>query len=108
MRVRYYLAVGLWALVIASSTTFILGMPWSHPARLGQMGVLIYAGTGVAGLLLGHNYLDYSPLAQDPEQGQHYGILIVELGVGITVASVMIAIYYAFATRPPRISDWEW
>jgi len=76
--------------------------------RLAAFGVLIYAGTGVASLLLGYNYLDYSALAHDPEHGQHYGILIVELGVGITVASVMVAIYYAFATRPPRISDEEW
>ena len=27
------------------------------------LGVLIYAGTGVAGLILGQNFLDYSVLA---------------------------------------------
>lgn len=72
------------------------------------LGVLIYAGTGIFALLAGYNFLDYSALAHDPEHGQHYGILIVEAGVGITVSAAMIAIYYAFSSRPPRISDEEW
>lgn len=64
------------------------------------LGVLLYAGVGLTGLLLGGNYLDYGVLdAKDPVQGQHLGILLVELGVGITVASVIVAIYYAFAGR---------
>jgi len=63
------------------------------------LGVLIYAGTGVAGLLLGANYLDYSPLGSHPEAGQHLGILIVEIGVFVTVSSTMLAIFYAFGGR---------
>ncbi len=59
--------------------------------------LLLYAGVGVFGILLGGNYLDYNVLAHDPVHGQHWGILIIELGVGITVASVMISIFYAFA-----------
>jgi multicomponent Na+:H+ antiporter subunit B len=35
----------------------------------------------------------------DPVAGQHIGILVIELGVGITVASVMTAIFFAFAGR---------
>ncbi len=35
------------------------------------LGVLLYAGVGVAGLLLGGNYLNYSVLADDPVDGQH-------------------------------------
>jgi multicomponent Na+:H+ antiporter subunit B len=31
--------------------------------------------------------------------GQHLGILLVELGVGITVAGVMTAIFFIFADR---------
>ncbi len=76
--------------------------------KLLALGVLLYAGTGVVSLFLGHNYLDYSALAHDPEHGQHYGIIAVELGVGITVAAVMVAVYYAFAGRPPRMSDEDW
>ena len=61
------------------------------------IGLLLYAGVGVCGILLGGNYLDYNVLAHDPVHGQHWGILIIELGVGITVAAVMISIFYAFA-----------
>lgn len=63
------------------------------------IGVLLYAGTGVASLLNGANYLDYSVLGQDALKGQHNGIILVELGVGITVASVMLSIFYTFAAR---------
>lgn len=63
------------------------------------LGVLLYAGVGVVSLPLGGTYLDYSVLAHDPVHGQHYGILLVELGVGITVASVMVAIFFTFAGR---------
>ena len=66
------------------------------------LGVLIYGGTGVASLLLGANYLDYSPLAHDAPHGQHIGIFAVELGVGITVASVMATIFFQFAGRGDR------
>ncbi len=61
------------------------------------LGLLLYAGVGVFGILLGGNYLDYNVLAHDPVHGQHWGILVIELGVGITVASVIISIFYAFA-----------
>ena len=43
------------------------------------------------------NYLDYNALAKDPVQGQHLGILLIELGVGITVAFVMVSLFYSFA-----------
>ena len=66
---------------------------------LASLGVLIYAGTGIAGLLLGGNYLEYGVLASDKLAGQHIGILVIELGVGITVASVMMIIFFAFAER---------
>jgi len=63
------------------------------------LGVLIYGLTGVVSLFLGALYLDYSPLAHDGPHGQHIGIFAVELGVGITVASVMATIFLQFAGR---------
>lgn len=77
--------------------------------KLAALGVLIYAGTGIYSLMLGSTYLNYSAFTPDhPAHGQHWGILVVELGVGITVAAVMVAIYYAFAARIPVIRDEEW
>ena len=67
---------------------------------LSALGVLIFAGTGVATMLRGGNFLDYNALNRhDPVAGQHLGILLVELGVGVTVAAVMISIFFAFAGR---------
>jgi len=62
-------------------------------------GVLIYAGVGVACMLLGGRFLEYDVLARDGHAGQHLGILLVELGVGVTVFGVMVAVFYAFAGR---------
>ena len=62
-------------------------------------GVLLFAGVGVVTLVMGGNYLDYGVLGGDFVAGQHHGILLVELGVGITVAAVMTAIFFAFAGR---------
>lgn len=60
------------------------------------IGLVLYAGTGVVSLFKGMNYLDYDVFGS---HGQHYGILLIEAGVGITVASTMLMIYYAFAGR---------
>lgn len=62
------------------------------------VGVLIYALTGVLGMMSGGAYLDYNVLANDPLTGQHWGIFAVELGVGVTVTSVMISLFYSFAS----------
>lgn len=89
----------LYALVYGLDNARRLMPPWL--LRIGvSLGVLIYAGVGLAGLFLGGNYLDYGVLdPHDPAHGQHLGILLVELGVGITVSAVMVTIFYAFAGR---------
>ena len=66
---------------------------------LASLGVLLYAGTGIVGLMLGGKYLDYNVLASTRVAGQHLGIVVVELGVGMTVMSAMLLIFYAFAER---------
>ena len=73
-----------------------------YPALLRIMaafGVLLYAGVGVAGMLNGGEFLNYSVLSTDAVAGQHLGILLIEAGVGITVASTMTILFYVFA-RP--------
>jgi multicomponent Na+:H+ antiporter subunit B len=62
-------------------------------------GALLYLAVGFAGLGLGGNFLDYFVLDRDPVAGQHRGIFWVELGVLITVAGVMLKIFYMFAGR---------
>ena len=63
-------------------------------------GVLIYGGTGVANLMLGGTFLDYSSFTPEhASHGQHYGILAVEFGVGLTVASTLTLIFFALAGR---------
>ena len=68
------------------------------------LGLLLYIGVGFATLLLGENFLDYDALwphhgpGPNPH-GQHVGIILIELGVGITVASVMVTIFYGYAAR---------
>ena len=62
-------------------------------------GLLLYIGVGIAALLSGGNFLDYNVLLADPVHGQHLGILVIEFGVGMTVAAVMMMIFFVFA-RP--------
>ncbi len=64
-----------------------------------SLGVLLYLGTGILTMLLGGNLLDYDYLAHDPLHGQHWGIFLVELGVGVTVTAVMISLFYSFASK---------
>lgn len=62
-------------------------------------GVLVYGLVGIAGLLLGGNYLEYGVLGATPAGGQHAGIILIEIGVALTVASTMILLAFTFANR---------
>ncbi|GAA0569042.1 Na(+)/H(+) antiporter subunit B [Caenispirillum bisanense] len=66
---------------------------------LSAFGVLLFGGVGVVSMMLGGPFLDYSVLSHDPEHGQHLGILLVEAGVGITVAAVMMLLFFSFTGR---------
>ncbi len=101
---------GFQAGVMAAGAVILYGLIFGLPAArrvvpmavvetMIPLGILIYAGTGVAGLLLGGNFLDYFVLLGDPVHGQELGIFVVELGVFVTVASTMLAIFYQFAGR---------
>ena len=68
--------------------------------KLIAIGVLIYAGVGVVSVLMGGNFLEYGVFNHHhPAHGQHTGLLLIELGVGITVFAVMLTIFYNFAAR---------
>ena len=95
--------------IIAASIVFyavIFGLPATRrllPERVVETmvasGVLIYAGVGLVGLLLGGNFLDYFVLDDDPVHGQHRGIFWIEIGVAVTVSGVMLKVFYMFAGR---------
>lgn len=74
-------------------------LPDSIVESMVALGVLVFAGVGVAGLLLGGNYLDYFVLDADSVHGQERGIFWVEVGVAITVCGVMVKVFYMFAGR---------
>ena len=58
------------------------------------LGVLVYTGEGVLAMLFGYEFLDHSWIVPaDPGSGEPWGMTIVEYGVGLTVAAVMVTIY---------------
>lgn len=107
---------GFQAGVIVASAFILYGLVYGLDAtkrvapkgvieKLLALGLMIYAGTGFLALALGGQFLDYSVMQHHwltehhVPSGQHLGIFLVELGVGLTVTAVMITIYYAFAGR---------
>jgi len=66
---------------------------------LAAVGVLLYGSVGIVSILNDGNFLNYSKLLHDSVAGQHLGILLIELGVGITVSSVMTIIFFTFTGR---------
>lgn len=94
----------LYALVFGLDTAEAI-IPYPVLRIIASLGVLLYAGTGIAAMLMGGEYLNYSVLAANDLTGQHIGIILVELGVGMTVASVMLIIFYTFANRAREERD---
>lgn len=62
---------------------------------LGAIGLLIYGGTGLAALLAGGNFLDYSylPVPVSDAESRYYGILLVDIGVAFGVFGVLLSIF---------------
>ncbi|GAA4854324.1 Na(+)/H(+) antiporter subunit B [Luteimonas vadosa] len=80
----------------------VIPLAWMY--RLMAMGALLYAAVGLAGVALGGRFLDFYPLLADPQSAQQAGIMLVEFGVGVTVASVMMLVFALFARRK---GDWD-
>lgn len=91
-------AIVFYALIFGLRAGERLAPAWLVEAMLAA-GVLLFAGVGIAGLLLGGNYLDYFVLHADPVAGQHRGIFWVEAGVLLTVAGAMLKLFTMFAGR---------
>lgn len=84
--------------IIAYDLIFCSQKPTNHSLHDGLiicavLGVAIYASTGSISLIFDDNYLNYSSISNNAITGQHIGIFLIELGVGLTVASIMYLIY---------------
>ncbi|MGB3625897.1 MAG: Na(+)/H(+) antiporter subunit B [Henriciella sp.] len=103
-------AVILYSLIFGI-TPAMKAVPPVFAKSLAAIGFLLYAGVGVWALMMGGNYLDYDVLFNEPpggHMGQHYGIILIELGVLFAVAGSMLSIFYAFAGRVTEIKDEDW
>lgn len=89
----------LYALIYGVETTRRIVAPASLIRILIACGLLLYIGVGLWSLWLGGNFLDYSVLSDDAVHGQHLGILLIEFGVGTTVAAGILEIFFSFAER---------
>ena len=61
-----------------------------------SLGVLLYGGIGLACMILGANYLDYSVLpfpGATAARARYLGMLGIEVGVGISVMAIMMSIF---------------
>lgn len=64
--------------------------------KLGAIGVLIYGAVGLIPVFYGGNYLDYGQLpfgGMEAAQVRSLGILLVEVGVGLAVMTVLSSIF---------------
>lgn len=71
-------------------------------------GVLLYGSVGLAGLFFGGNFLDYSVLQSalgSQIAGQHLGIFLIELGIGITVAATIVSLFISFNQQPADLPN---
>lgn len=73
--------------------------PPAAAETLACLGLLIYLGVGCAGLISGEGFLDYSGFAAASAEGEHLGILLVEMGVGITLFGTITVLLYALIDR---------
>lgn len=66
---------------------------------LSATGVGIYLACGIIPMLRGYNFLNYNALHKIDMTGQKIGIITIEMGVGITVASTLLLIYNLIKTN---------
>ena len=98
------LGASLILLAISFDLKFLLRQ-WSEKSLmlLVATGVFLYAAVGLACVFMGGNYLNYSfldsVLPSDQSMAHSHGILLVEIGVGITVMFSMLAIHINLASN---------
>ncbi len=68
-------------------------------AGMSCIGLLLYVSVGLVTMIQGGQFLEYGMLSENSASGNHTGILIIEIGVGISVSAVMLLIFFSFAGR---------
>ena len=70
---------------------------------LGAAGVLLYAVTGIAGMVGGGTFLDYArlPLPVTAVRARYFGILFIETGVTLAVAATLITLFCRLGEPEP-------
>ena len=70
---------------------------------LGNIGTLIFTGTGALCAVFGGLFLDYSALdviiPLGPVEWRSFGIFVVEVGVGLGVMSIMVALFWVLGSN---------
>ena len=74
-------------------------IPMSMLLLLACLGLMLYGGGGISNLIFGGGFLEYGALSIDPQKGNHIGIIIIEIGVCVSVAAVMLIIFFSFARQ---------
>lgn len=103
-------AVILSALIFGLANT-MQAIPPGFARILAALGVVIYIGVGFWSMMKGGMFLEYQALFDEPpggHDGQHAGIILIELGILFAVAGTMITIFYALAGRVAEIRDEDW
>ena len=63
---------------------------------LSAIGILLYGSVGLISIYYGYNFLDYRALSSDILYSEYLGIFIIEIGISITVSSVLSLLYFSF------------
>ena len=98
------LGASLILLAVSFDLKFLLGRWREKPLMLlVASGVGLYAAVGLACLFMGGNFLNYDALDAvlpgERDMARSHGILLVEIGVGITVMFSMLAIHINLASN---------
>jgi multicomponent Na+:H+ antiporter subunit B len=63
---------------------------------MAAIGVIIYFVTGAVAVMMGGYFLDYEMLpfpGMEPAMIRYYGILIIEVGIGLAVMAILIMMF---------------
>ncbi len=82
--------------IVAEEKVYEMQLKKSFDIPLGSLGVLIFFGVGLLAMILGGDFLDYHFLPMhwlEPASIRSMGILFIEVGVGLAVMTILVAIY---------------